>query len=89
MLFIHYYVYQMDKRVVEEDNFRNMTINNSDNQQLMQANDPEAVYAKSPTNHQPWLSTTPALSCKGRMTVEEFCNELHTYVDEYYDSLQG
>ena len=29
------------------------------------------------------------LSRKGRMTVDEFCNMLHRYVDEYYDSIQG
>lgn len=47
-------------------------------------NEPEAVYARLAPDHQ-----TIAESRKGRMTVDEFCNMLHQYVDEYYDGIQG
>ena len=29
------------------------------------------------------------VSREDHMTVDEFCNMLHQYVDEYYDNIQG
>jgi hypothetical protein len=32
---------------------------------------------------------TTGVSQEDHMTVDEFCNMLHQYVDEYYDNIQG
>ncbi len=52
------------------------------------ASEPEAAYARLSTEHHAVESMEEELSRKGRMTVDEFCNMLHRYVDEYYDSIQ-
>ena len=53
------------------------------------ASEPGAVYSRLSTEHHAVESMEAELSRKGRMTVDEFCNMLHRYVDEYYDSIQG
>ena len=47
--------------------------------------EPETVYARLAPDHKA-ITEKPL---KGRMTVDEFCNMLHSYVDEYYDGIQG
>lgn len=51
--------------------------------------EPEAVYARQSTVRQAPLSMPTEVSREDRMTVDEFCNMLHQYVDEYYDNIQG
>ena len=51
--------------------------------------DPEAVYARQSAVHQAPLTMPTGVSREDRMTVDEFCNMLHQYVDEYYDNIQG
>ena len=51
--------------------------------------EPEAVYARQSAVHQAPLAMPTGVSREGRMTVDEFCNMLHQYVDEYYDNIQG
>ncbi len=53
------------------------------------ASEPGAVYARLSPEHHAVESMEAELSRKGRMTVDEFCNMLHRYVDEYYDSIEG
>ena len=51
--------------------------------------EPEAVYAsQSPVRQAPLAMPTKG-EREDRMTVDEFCNMLHQYVDEYYDNIQG
>ena len=51
--------------------------------------EPGAAYARLTPDHQAIAGMQTEESRKGRMTVDEFCNMLHHYVDEYYDSVQG
>ena len=51
--------------------------------------EPEAVYARQSAVRQASLSMPTEVSREDRMTVDEFCNMLHQYVDEYYDNIQG
>ncbi len=51
--------------------------------------EPEAVYARQSAVHQAPLAMTTGVSQEDHMTVDEFCNMLHQYVDEYYDNIQG
>ena len=51
--------------------------------------EPDVVYARQSSEHRTTLSLQTEPSRNGRMTVDEFCNMLHQYVDEYYDSVQG
>ena len=51
--------------------------------------EPETVYARQSAVHQAPLAMTTGVSQEDHMTVDEFCNMLHQYVDEYYDNIQG
>lgn len=51
--------------------------------------EPEAVYTRQSAVHQTPLTIPTGVTRDDRMTVDEFCNMLHQYVDEYYDSIQG
>ena len=51
--------------------------------------EPEAVYARLTPDHQAIAGMQSGEHRKGRMTVDEFCNMLHRYVDEYYDGIPG
>ena len=51
--------------------------------------EPEAVYASQSAVHQAPMAIPTEVSREDRMTVDEFCNMLHQYVDEYYDNIQG
>ncbi len=48
-------------------------------------NEPSATYARLSPEHHVVTDHQKA----NRMTVDDFCNMLHQYVDEYYDSIQG
>ena len=39
--------------------------------------------------HQAPLAMPTGVSREDHMTVDEFCNMLHQYVDEYHDNIQG
>ena len=58
-------------------------------QSSQSVSEPNVVYVKSPGEHHTVLSTPTTQSQENRMTVDEFCNMLHQYVDEYYDNIQG
>ena len=51
--------------------------------------EPKAVYASQSPVRQAPLSMPTKGEREDRMTVDEFCNMLHQYVDEYYDNIQG
>lgn len=54
-------------------------------------NEPVATYTKLTPDHKSVSYTSPKekVSQSGRMSVDEFCNILHEYVDAYYDSIQS
>ena len=56
---------------------------------LPSANEPGATYARLSPEQHAVANMQAEMKRKGRMTVDEFCNMLHHYVDEYYDSVQG
>ena len=53
------------------------------------ANEPGAVYAKLSQEHHSKAQMQSGEFHKGSMSVDEFCNMLHRYVDEYYDSIEN
>ena len=57
--------------------------------QVSSVREPEVAYSKLTPNHHTAPSSQDDTLQRGYMTVEEFANKLHKYVDEYYDSIQG
>ena len=50
-------------------------------------NELDVVYARQSSEQRAILSMQTEPTRNGRMTVDEFCNMLHQYVDEYYDNI--
>ena len=66
-----------------------MKKDNTKEPKIPSVGEPEVVYTRLSPNHQ--LSIPPQYKStrSGRMTVDEFCNILHEYVDEYYEGIQS
>lgn len=74
--------------VIRENNIKMKEYSTNDTP-LPSANEPGAAYARLSPEQHAVASMQTEMQQKGRMTVDEFCNMLHHYVDEYYDSIQG
>lgn len=74
--------------VIQENNIKMKEYSTND-APLPSANEPEAAYARLSPEQHAVVNMQAEMKRKGRMTVDEFCNMLHHYVDEYYDSVQG
>ena len=76
---------------LQSEIFVNMKEYNTEETPSPMVNEPVATYAKLTPDHKamPYTSPKEKVSQSGRMSVDEFCNILHEYVDEYYDSIQS
>ena len=69
-----------------------MKKDNTEGMQMPSVSEPEATYTRLSPNHHAIPNTSflrSSSSRQGRMSVDEFCDILHEYVDEYYEGIQG
>ena len=66
-----------------------MKKNSTEEPKMPSVSEPEVAYVRLSPNHQPIKHSQSRTSRSGRMSVDEFCNILHEYVDDYYEGIQG